>query len=122
MPRGDIEKYLPIPQEWVDRKSSITAIKVVGDSMSPFLEEGYIVLVDTNDRDPKRLVNHMGAATDEDGGVTIKWLRKNPQGILQLVPQHTSLRHPILVINPEDGIEVVGRVVKWIGEPPAPRK
>ncbi len=119
----EIEKHLAIPQEWVGRRSTITAIKVVGDSMSPILEEGYIVLVDTNDRDPKRLINQMVAARDEDG-VTIKWLRRGDRkDVFLLVPQHTSVRHPVrLLVEGSAEVEVVGRVLKWIGEPPPPRR
>lgn len=89
--------------------------------MSPILEPGYIVLVDTGDRDPRRLVNQMVAARADDG-VTIKWLRKEKETYI-LLPNHTSLRHPVRIISPgSDSVSIVGRVVKWIGEPPLPRK
>jgi SOS-response transcriptional repressor LexA len=117
----EIDRYISLPEDWIGRRSSITAIKVVGDSMAPILDEGYIVLVDTSDRDPKKLVNQMVAARDDEG-VTIKWLRKQ-KDLFLLVPQHTSVRHQVRVITPgSDSVSIVGKVVKWIGEPPPPRK
>jgi SOS-response transcriptional repressor LexA len=123
----EIEAELVLPRAWVSKSSTITAIKVEGDSMSPVLEPGYIVLVDTSQKDPKRLVNQMVAARDDEG-VTIKWLRKQPERkgaeeMYILLPNHTSLRHPVRVITPgSESVSIVGKVVKWIGEPPPPRK
>lgn len=121
----EIEAMLPMPVRLIGRKTPITAIPVVGDSMSPILDDGYIVLVDTSAKDPKRLVNQMVAARDEVG-VTIKWLRREKvrgEEIYMLVPNHTSIRHPIRVIaEGSETVSIVGKVVKWIGEPPPPRK
>jgi SOS-response transcriptional repressor LexA len=121
----EIDRYLSLPEEWIGRRSSITAIRVVGDSMTPIVDEGYIVLVDTSLREPKRLVNQMVAARAEDG-VTIKWLRKvklRGEEMFELVANHTSTRHPTRIIaEGSDSVSIVGKVVKWIGEPPPPRK
>jgi SOS-response transcriptional repressor LexA len=121
----EVESYLTLPEQWVGRRSSITAIRVVGDSMLPILDDGYIALIDTSVRDPKRLVNQMVAARADDG-VTIKWLRREKShgtDMYLLVPQHTSQRHPVRVITEgSDSVSIVGKVVKWIGEPPPPRK
>jgi SOS-response transcriptional repressor LexA len=121
----EIEAELLIPKQWAGRSSTITAIRVEGDSMSPILEPGYIVLVDTSDKDPKRLVNQMVAARAEDG-VTIKWLRKEKsrgESVYLLVPHHTSIRHPVRIIaEGSDEVSIVGKVVKWIGEPPPTKR
>jgi SOS-response transcriptional repressor LexA len=111
----EIDSYLSFPKEWLPARN-VTALKVKGDSMSPIIEDGYIVLVDTSQRDPARLIGSMVAAR-EDGGITIKWLRKEGK-FYQLVPQHTSVRHPVRVLTADQDFGIVGRVVKWIGEPP----
>lgn len=112
---SEIDDYLTFPKEWLPHTRSITALKVKGDSMSPIIEEGYIVLVDTSQRDPNKLINEMVAAR-EDGGVTIKWLRKAGK-FFHLMPQHTSVRHPVRIIAPGDDFGIVGKIIKWIGEP-----
>lgn len=92
------------------------AFKVAGDSMSPIIEDGYIVIIDITDTNPRRLIKQMVAARDGEG-VTIKWLRKDGPYFM-LVPQHTSKRHQVRVLDQTGDFGIVGRVVKWIGEPP----
>ena len=84
--------------------------------MSPMLEEGYIALIDVAQKTAGKLIGRMVAAREEDG-ITIKWLRREGDLYL-LVPQNA--RHPIRVIKPDGDFSIVGKVVKWIGEPPNP--
>lgn len=112
---GDIKGFLSIPRSWLPRSKGIVALEVTGDSMSPLIDNGYHVLVDTTQRDPKTLLEHMVAAREGDG-VTIKWLRKDGK-YWMLVPQHTSVNHPVRVLDPNDDWGIVGRVICWIGTP-----
>jgi SOS-response transcriptional repressor LexA len=113
-----VESHWELPRDWFPPGSRIVALKVVGSSMAPIVQEGYIVLVDVADRSIKKLIGQMVAAREGDG-VTLKWLRKEGK-FLQLVPQHTSRDHPVRIIEPGEESEfgIVGRVVKWIGMPP----
>jgi len=77
-------------------------------------------LVDVSRRDLKKLNERMVAARIGDS-VTIEWLRKAGK-FFQLVPQNTSLRHEIRILTEDDNWSIVGEVVKWIGEPPPPRR
>lgn len=105
----DISDLLPMGPK-------ITVLTVTGDSMSPILEEGYKLFVDTSDTDPRRLVKQMVVARDNDG-ITVKWLRRDGKFFL-LVPQNTTPRNPVKVLDPEyTDVAIVGRVVRWIGEP-----
>jgi SOS-response transcriptional repressor LexA len=117
---GDIEDYMPLPGSLCPNPDATVCIKVVGDSMSPMLEDGYIVAVDTAQTDRARLHGQMVAARDPEGGVTIKWLRLSGRQEI-LLPQHTSKRHqPVILSSSEDdesGWAVVGRVLWWIGMP-----
>jgi SOS-response transcriptional repressor LexA len=88
----------------------------IGDSMSPILEDGYVVAIDTADRDPKKLLNAMVAARDPEGGVTIKWLRKVGDDVM-LIAQHTSPRYNPIFLNREPGWAIIGKVLFWIGKP-----
>jgi transcriptional regulator with XRE-family HTH domain len=116
----DVEEWLMISKRFAPNPESVRCVRIKGDSMSPILEEGYIVAIDTADREPKRLVKHMVAASDPDGGVTIKWLRKSA-GELLLVPQHVSVRYYPVILTKEAGWRIVGRVMWWIGQPPPPK-
>jgi SOS-response transcriptional repressor LexA len=123
-PREVIEKsiqsILPVPREWVPRGASLVALKVVGDSMADLILDGFIVLVDTAQQDPRKLVGRMVAARSANG-VTVKWLRKD-RDIFMLVPQHVSLRHQVVIVRSDEDFGLVGAVERWIGAPPPVRK
>lgn len=82
--------------------------------MSPILEDDFIVAIDTSQTDGRKLVDQMVAAGDPEGGVTVKWLRRSGKSFM-LVPQHTSVRHNPVVLEP--GWRIIGRVLFWIGKP-----
>ena len=120
---GEIERELPFPKEWFAPGSRIIALKVDGESMAPLVNSGYYVLVDISQTDIKRLVGHMVAARATHG-CTLKWLRKDHDtGFFQLIPQHVSEAYPVRTITPDNQHEfgIIGRVVRWIGEPKPPK-
>ena len=117
----EIEEMVVFPRRWVPSGGTLYAIRVEGDSMSPLLEEGYVAIVNVARTEIGGLVDRMVLARDEEGGVTVKWLRK--QGTLYLlVPQNTSPRHPIRVLQSKNDGAILGEIVRWVGEPPQPRK
>ncbi len=118
---SEIDYVLQLPKHLVRHRGKLIGLEVEGDSMSPILESGYIVLVDTATRRPESLDGKMVAARDGDG-VTIKWLRRQNADMYLLVPQHTSPRHQVQVLQAHGDWSIVGEVVKWIGEPPPPPK
>jgi SOS-response transcriptional repressor LexA len=115
----DVEAQIPFLWRWLPRSGDLRAFRVQGESMSPILETGYVVIVDVASRSAENLVGHMVAAREGDG-ITIKWLRRDGKTYL-LVPQHTSPAYPVKVMRPDD-FSIVGEVVKWIGYPPPVRK
>ncbi|HEY1767798.1 MAG TPA: S24 family peptidase, partial [Terracidiphilus sp.] len=114
----DIQARVPFLRRWLPRGGKLFAFRVTGDSMAPIVNEGYTVIIDAEQRDPKHLVGQMVAAREDDG-VTIKWLRKD-KDIYLLVPQHVSIRIPVRIMRPSEDWGIVGVVVKWVGSPPPP--
>lgn len=117
---SEIAQVLMMPKPWFPASGELFALRVAGDSMAPIIGDGYIVIVDTSRRDPRKLVERMVAAREGDG-VTIKWLRKDGSTYL-LVPQHVSPRIPVRIMRAEGDFSIVGEVVKWIGQPVPVRK
>lgn len=117
---NEIDDMLPVPGSLCPHPDAIVCIRVEGDSMSPVLEPGYIIAVDTAQTDRARLYNQMVAARDPEGGVTIKWFRKSGTAEM-LLPNHTSKRHQPVVLAPpaegEQGWTIIGKVLWWIGMP-----
>jgi SOS-response transcriptional repressor LexA len=116
----DISSVVPLPSVWLPRGAQLYGLSVEGDSMSPVLHDGDIVIVDVSKRDVKKLVGSMVAARVGDG-VTIKYLRKSGK-FHQLVPQNTSPRHEICIMSEDDDWAIVGEIVKIIATPPQPLK
>jgi SOS-response transcriptional repressor LexA len=108
----EIDRWLAFPSEWLPHAESTRCLKVTGDSMSPVLEEGSVVVIDTQEREAGALIGKMVAAQDSEGAVTIKWLRKVGQEYI-LMAEHTSLRHNPIIMRP--GWKIVGRVLFWVG-------
>jgi SOS-response transcriptional repressor LexA len=121
MDSKEIETMLAIPRALAPRGSALVCFRVSGGSMSPTLEDGYVVVVDTAQRDPKHLVRRLVAARDAEGGVTVKWLRQ-AGGMYILVPQHTAPRYEVAPLSESSGWQIIGVVIHWIGFPPVVRK
>lgn len=114
----DVDNYVYVDIELVRGYGveNLVAIGVHGDSMSPILEDEFIAALSTRQREPSELFGKIVCAVSPDGGVTIRWLRNNG-GEPMLVPQQTSLKHPVVLISREPGWRIVGEVIWWIGHP-----
>jgi SOS-response transcriptional repressor LexA len=116
----EIDRLIPFVRDLMPRGGKLRALRVAGESMAPIIQTGYIVVVDAQQQDAKRLVGKMVAAREGDD-VTIKWLRKDGDLYL-LIPQHTSPAYPVRIMRPDGDFSVIGEVVKWVGYPPPVRK
>ena len=98
---GDAEEYVPITH----RHGNMIALRVKGDSMNKIAPDGSIIIVDLNDRhgiDGKHFVFR------HDGKATFKTYRTGPP--VRLEPQSFDSQFKCIV--PEDGAEIVGRVIR----------
>lgn len=114
--QNQIERTLWIPTDWLPSGGKLYAIKIMGDSMSPVLETGYVVIVDVSRKDPKELVGKMVLARD-GSGMTVKWLKQDG-GIYMLMPQQPSKHYPVRIFQKGSDLAIVGAVVNWTGWPP----
>jgi len=112
--------YLSLPRQWMPEGGTLQAVEVKGHSMEPILCEGFIVIVDVDQRAAARLIDHMVLAR-VGGGVTVTWLRKSGT-TLMLVPQNMNTDNPVQLIQAGMDIQLIGTVVKWIGQPTTPKK
>lgn len=111
------ESEIILPREMFSRRGDFVAVRIRGSSMEPVLSDGYIVIVDRNEKDATQLRNKMVVACDPSGAATVKWLRRATTGYM-LVPHLPSVSNPTIFLTDGDGWTLAGRVVKWIGEPP----
>ncbi|HWR36000.1 MAG TPA: S24 family peptidase [Clostridia bacterium] len=111
-----VEDVLVFRRRSIPHPESTICLRIAGESMTPILEDGFVVCVDTHEQDHSHLYNEMVAARDPDGGVTVKWLRKVGADDM-LIAQHTSPRFPPVLLSREPGWRIIGRVLFWIGRP-----
>ena len=102
---GDAEAWIPVAH----RHANVIALKVRGRSMDKIANEGSTILVDLNDRS---LVDGKHYVFRHEGRATFKTYRRGPPE--RLVPQSSDPDY--LPIHPDDGVEVVGRVIQKIEE------
>ena len=112
-----IAEFLTLPAHWFKNESELCAVTVSGSSMEPIINDQSIVIIDTLHKHPRDLVGSM-VAVHHSGGVAAKWLRRNANVYL-LMPQQASADDPVIVLRPKSDVSVIGKVVKWIGTPPA---
>ncbi|HZU33734.1 MAG TPA: LexA family transcriptional regulator [Candidatus Angelobacter sp.] len=115
MDERNIDGFLKLPRDWVPHARHVRAAKVVGDSMSPIIQSGFTVLIDTADRDHKLLLRKMVAAREGDE-ITIKWLRQEGK-FYQLVPEHPTDRNRVRILTADKDVAIIGRIIMWIGSP-----
>lgn len=73
------------------------------------------MVIDTAQREPKRLVDKIVAARDGDG-VTIKHLRRTGETfVLSAYNQQSSF--PVTIFDEASGYSIVGVVTNWISFP-----
>lgn len=107
---ADIDGYALIYYAWCPNPANFTCVRVRGDSMAPILYDGAVVAVDHSQRDPLALHQKMVAARVEDG-VTVKWLERQPDGTLLLVPENKN--HPTIALPRTPDNPVIGLVAWW---------
>lgn len=113
----EIEDNLPVSRNLLDHPDETTCIRVAGKSMSPILEDGYIVAVDAHKPfSPKH--GDMVCAQDPEGGLVLKWYRV-ASGQPMLVSNYSSREapyQPILLSRDRDW-KILGKVIWWMGQP-----
>ena len=107
-----VESNFAFRRDWINRRGTdnFALFEVIGESMTPFICEGDVVLVDLADKDPDMIVDGKTYAIREDGTVKIKRLVK--QGKKLIIRSQDILNYPDY--EAEDDFSLLGRVI-WFG-------
>jgi len=98
---GDVQDWIPVTH----RHENLIALRVRGDSMNKIAGDGSIIIVDLDDRDA---VDGKHYVFRHEGEATFKTYRAGPPVMLE--PQ--SFDSTFRPIKPEDGAEIMGRVIR----------
>jgi SOS-response transcriptional repressor LexA len=110
-----LDHTVVFPRAWLPTTQKLIGLVVEGDSMSPLIETGFIVIVDLMKNTKALAVNHIVAASDGDG-VAIRYLIENG-GTLWLQPHKMNADNHAVPVGRD--MRIIGVVVKWIGQPKA---
>lgn len=105
--RDAIEGWAIVYRPLLGKRRDLVAIRVRGDSMTPVLPDGCVVIVDRRD---KRLVRGAAYVVRVDSAVTVKYLEREP-GALVLIPENREHREQRVTIREGEPDPIVGRVV-----------
>ncbi|HEX4039055.1 MAG TPA: helix-turn-helix transcriptional regulator [Acidobacteriaceae bacterium] len=112
---GNVEAMLPLLPEWMPDHGFIQAARFPNPG-SLFIQGDLIGLIDVNRRDPDRLVGCV-VAIRSDGGLKPMTLRKDgPTYLLDSLQAGAGAQ----VLRHSGEGSIVGRIIKWIVDTPAP--
>jgi SOS-response transcriptional repressor LexA len=112
---ADIEFHLGVPRWWCTETCQVVAIRVVGRSMSPLIDNGSVVAVDSTEQTKSKLRDKIVVATRDELQFKIAWLRES-RGEYFLTPENREF--PPLLISGDSRWRIIGRVLWWITSAP----
>jgi SOS-response transcriptional repressor LexA len=110
----EYEGSVAVPLEKHPR-GSLVAARVIGTSMSPLIEPGFLVIIDASKRQPEDNVGKMVVVRSPQG-LMVKMLHGDA-GSYFLVASNPSFEPRIQRVDEGNPWELAGRVVRWIGKP-----
>lgn len=110
-----VESMIAAPKDWVPNPSATTCVRVKGNSMSPLIYDGYILVIDTSQTDHAKLSGKVVIAWHKDMGLTVSRLQRY---------DHTEVLRPensdynTIVLDSKHQWKVMAKVLWWIGKAP----
>jgi SOS-response transcriptional repressor LexA len=112
---ADIEFHVGVPRWWCTETCQVIGIRVAGRSMSPLIDNGSVVAVDTTEQTKSKLSDHIVVATRDEQAFKIAWLRES-RGEYFLTPENREFLP--LSISSDSRWRIIGRVLWWITSAP----
>lgn len=113
----DVEESLRLPANWFSMGGVIRAVRVHDNPISPVISGDYLAILDVSRRDPDRLTDCI-VATRTVEGIAARWLRRD--GNVYFLEPLREGTAPLRVLKHDGEDSIVGQVLKWIGDAPAP--
>ena len=110
-----VSQIMTAPLEWCTNTPALVGLIVQGDSMSPLIEDGSVIIVDTASTDVPMLDRKIVVASHRDQGLKACWLRQVGTSQM-LVPENSHYAPEEYSAN--KNWSLLGEVVWWITTPP----
>jgi SOS-response transcriptional repressor LexA/DNA-binding XRE family transcriptional regulator len=108
-----VESAIAAPNEWCPNPATSTCVRVSGNSMAPLILDGYILAVDSSQRDRAKLIGQIVIAWNKTKGLTVSRLRR--YGHTDLLQSENKDYEPI-VLDEKDKWLILAKVLWWIGK------
>src|SRR5665213_2528167 len=103
------------PAEWCPNPASTISLRVVGNSMSPLILDGYIIAVDTSEVSRDELIGQIVVASNiEDKRLLVSRLIRFDHTDALVSDQREQ---PFILMSGGAKWRIVGRVLWWTGKP-----
>ena len=110
-----IEGMIAAPKEWCPHPSTTSCLRVRGNSMSPLIHDGYILVVDFSQSNVGDLNGKIVIASHQDKGLTVSRLKRYDHTV---VLQSENASYESITLSGKQKWKIVAKVLWWIGKAP----
>ena len=112
---GAIESIIAAPKDWCPNPSTTSCLRVRGSSMSPLIQDGYILAVDSSQTEVSDLNGKIVIAWHRDKGLTVSRLNQFDHTV---VLQSENSSYESITLGRNQKWKIVAKVLWWIGKSP----
>ena len=112
---GPVESMIAAPKDWCPNPGHTSCLRVRGNSMTPLIQDGYILAVDSSQNDQIQFNGKIVIAWHKDKGLTVSRLRRF---------DHTEVLEPenhayeAITLGAKQRWTILAKVLWWIGKAP----
>jgi SOS-response transcriptional repressor LexA len=110
-----VESMIAAPIDWCPNPSYTSCLRVRGNSMTPLIQDGFVVAVDSSETDLSRLDGKIVIAWHKDIGLTISRFRRFDH---TEVLQAENAEYEAVTLGPKQTWKIVAKVLWWVGKAP----
>ena len=110
-----IERMVGAPKSWCPNPGTTSCLRVRGRSMSPLIQDGYILAVDSSQTEVNALNGKIVIAWHKDKGLTVSRLHRYDH---TLVLRSENSSYEAVTLSAKQRWKIVAKVLWWIGSEP----
>jgi SOS-response transcriptional repressor LexA len=110
-----VERIIAAPKDWCPNPAQTSCLRVQGHSMMPLIHDGYVIAVDTSQRDHTKLDGKIVIAWNKDKGLTISRFRRYDH---TEVLQSENPEYESTTLSKVNNWKILAKVLWWIGRAP----
>ena len=110
-----VESMIAAPKDWCPNPATTSCLRVRGNSMSPLIQDGYILAVDFAQNDLRALDGKIVIAWRKDIGLSVSRLKRYDHTV---VLQSENAGYESITLSAKQKWKIVAKVLWWIGRAP----